>query len=127
MIRYYRENIRDRRSLFLVFIFIVELLVLCGCKSRKISKEGASQLFRQYILDPIPKSVTNIRADQPKKILGYKYTFRFNINRDDLALLIDSRHFMRVWNVKYKNGYLYWGWDRDGPLGISKVGNSIEL
>jgi len=70
-----------------------------------------SEIFRQYILDPIPESVTNIKADQPHKIFGYTYTLRFNINRTDLALLIDSRPFVKVWNVKYKNGYLGWAWD----------------
>ena len=71
-------------------------------------------------MSPILKSVTNIKADQPKNIGGYRYTFRFNINRGDLALLTDSRPFVRIWNVKYWNGYLSWRWDNpDGKYGIS--------
>jgi hypothetical protein len=78
------------------------------------------ELFRGYVLSPIPTSVTNIKADQPKNIGGYRYTFRFNINRGDLAPLTDSRPFVRIWNVKYKNGYLSWRWDNpDGKYGIS--------
>ncbi|UCE46372.1 MAG: hypothetical protein JSW47_12210 [Phycisphaerales bacterium] len=86
------------------------------------------ETFRQYVLDPIPTSVTNIKADQ-RKIFCYEYTFRFNINRDDLALLIDSRPFVGVWNVKYKKGVLEWGWGRTGPieLNIAKYGYSLPL
>jgi hypothetical protein len=76
-----------------------------------MSTSEASNVFKQYILDPIPKSVTNIRADQPKKLLGYRYTLRFDINRTDLTLLIDSKSLKRVWNVKYKKGRLDWAWD----------------
>lgn len=115
-----RYNVRDCRSLFLLFICMVGLPILCGCRPRGMSEKKASEAFRRYVLSPIPKSVTNIRADQPKKIRGYRYTFRFNINRDDLALLIKSGPFVRVWNVKYKDEDLWWNWDRDGPFGISR-------
>jgi len=104
----------------LLFIFAWIILL-------KPPKTPPSAAFRQYVLSPIPESVTNIRADQPQKFRGYRYTFRFNINRDDLALLINSRPFMRVWNVKYeKYGHLSWYWERgDGNYGIPKYGSSI--
>ena len=104
----------------LLFIFAWIILL-------KPPKIPPSEVFRQYVLSPIPESVTNIRADQPKKIRGYRYTFRFNINRDDLALLINSRPFVRVWNVKYeKYGNLSWYWERgDGNYGIPKYGSSM--
>ncbi len=75
------------------------------------TKMPPSVIFRQYVLEQTPESVTNLRADQPTNILGYQYTFRFNINRSDLALLIDSGPLKRVWNVKYRNGRLDWAWD----------------
>lgn len=84
------------------------------------------ELFRRYVLNPIPESVANVRADQPKKFRGYRYTFRFNINRDDLGLLISTRPFVRVWNVKYEDGHLRWNWDRgSGLLGLSKYSSGI--
>jgi hypothetical protein len=92
-----------------------------------MSKVRASQAFRQYVLDPIPKSVTNIKADQPGKIFGYKYTFRFNISRDDLTMLINSQSFIRVWNMKYENGRLHWGWDRETYMGKAKIRHSMPL
>jgi len=105
--------------LFAVFTLVVALLGPTACRPRGISETRASELFTQYVLDPIPKSVTKIRADQPKDILGYTYTFRFNINRTDLALLVESGTLQRVWNVRYENGSLDWGWDREGPGGLS--------
>ena len=95
----------------LLFICIVQ----SGCKNRGMSKTKASEAFRRYVLGPIPESVTNIR-----------YIFRFNINREDLSLLINSKPFVRVWNVKYRNGNIDWYWDLDSPiLGIGMHGSSI--
>ena len=87
------------------------------------------EIFRGYVLSPIPNSVTNIKADQPCKIFGSIYTFRFNISRGDLALLIDSRPFIGVWNVKYKNGMLEWGWGDTDPIELKmpKYGISLPL
>ena len=87
------------------------------------------ETFRKYVLDPIPKSVANIKADQTGKLFSHKYTFRFNISRDDLSLLLNSQPFIEVWNVKYKNGALEWGWGRVGlgELNIPKYGYSLPL
>ena len=102
------------------FKHVPPLLLRAFIKSLTPPQPSPDELFRGYVLSPIPKSVTNIKADQPKNIGGYRYTFRFNINRGDLAPLTDSRPFVRIWNVKYKNGYLSWRWDNpDGKYGIS--------
>jgi hypothetical protein len=81
-----------------------------------------SELFTQHLLDPIPESVANIKADRPSAMWGYTYTLRFNINRADLNVLIDSQPFQKVWSAKYDHdhGWLFWGWDRPGPLGMPK-------
>ncbi len=117
---------------------IILLLVLLNCiallfifawiiilKPPKTPQTPPSEVFRQYVLGPIPESVTNIRADQPKNFGGYRYTFRFNINRDDLGLLINSRPFVRVWNVKYRDDSLDWAWDRDGPFGTGRYNSGM--
>jgi hypothetical protein len=84
--------------------------VLGGCaKAPTIHPE---ELFKRYIIDPIPETVTNIRADQPKRLWGYRYTFRFNIAREDVAKIVDSRPFKQISNANYKdNGHLEWEWD----------------
>ena len=131
---------RDKLSvhtqlLFLFFICIFGMLGFTACRPRGMSKARASQTFWQYVFGPIPKSVTNIRAHQPGIFYGSTYTLRFNINREDLALIVNSRPFIKVWNVKYENGTLSWGWDRvdTGPLvipeelAIPKYGCSMSL
>jgi len=117
------------RMLFL-FRFVICTIVLLGfasCKFRKTSNSQATEIYRQYVLDPIPESVRNVKVDQADEIGGYRYTLRFSINRADLSLLINSRPFEKVWNVKYRDGFVEWGWDRDGPLGMSKLGYSLTV
>ena len=100
--------------------YVPPLLFRTLIKTLKGPQASPEEMFRGYVMSPIPKSVTNIKADQPKNFGGYRYTFRLNINRGDLALLTDSEPFVRIWNVKYKNGYLSWRWDNpDGEYGIS--------
>jgi hypothetical protein len=79
-----------------------------------------SELFIEHLLDPIPESVTNIKADKPKEIWGYTYTLRFNINRADMELLIESGALERIRSAKYnrENGRIELGWDRTSPNGI---------
>jgi hypothetical protein len=75
-----------------------------------------SDIFRQFVVDPIPESVTEIKVDQTLALFGYGYTLRFKISRPDLALIINSRAFKRVSNIRYdkKDTFLNWTWDT-GP------------
>ena len=84
-----------------------------------------SEIFRKYVMNPIPESVTNIKVDKASEFYGYTYTLRFRINRADIALLIDSRPFERVWNVRYEDGCLDWAWNTWS--GFSLNGVSISL
>ena len=115
------------RALFVLVVFmgVVWLLFLVVAVFQQALKTPAVVTFRKYVIDPIPVSVKNIKADQPKKFMGYRCIFRFNISKDDLPLLINSRPFVRVWNVKYRKGHLGWGWDRPDPLGMSRRGQSM--
>ena len=125
-----------RRQIVALIIFLFGLLFFIVVSFRyippllfntlvKVPPLPPEVLFRRYVLSPIPDSVTNIRADQPGQFDGYRYTFRFNIGRKDLALLIHSGPFVRVWNVKYRDGSLDWYWDRDGPFGTGRYGSGI--
>jgi len=73
-----------------------------------------TEIFTEHILDPIPNSVTNLKADRPDCFQGYTYTLRFNINRADLVLITGSRPLQRVWNVRYIYGDIKWYWDPPG-------------
>ena len=109
-----KNNILSRNVLlvFVFIIFAILILILYLNINPKMTNERASEIFKQFILDPIPESVTDIKADQPRTIRGYRYTFLFNINREDLGLIIDSEPFQKVRNVKYRNGNLVWEWDQ---------------
>ena len=87
-----------------------------------------NEIFTVHILDPIPNSVTNLKADRPgySQVFskGYIYTLRFNINRADLALIIGSQPFQRVWDVRYDEfGDINWYWD--SPYRTSRRGEAI--
>jgi hypothetical protein len=113
--------------LFGCLFFLVAVTISVPAFLLRTAKMSPEVIFRQYILEPIPQSVTNIKADQPKDIGGYTYTFRFKINRADLNLILESKPFQRVWNTKYYSGMLDWGWDRDGPLGYSTRGQGMSI
>jgi hypothetical protein len=122
-----RRNVRDCTLLLLLVVCIVGLVWFFGRKPRGMPEEEASEAFRLHVLSPIPTSVTNIKADQPSKFLRQIYTFRFNMSREDLPPLIDSGPFIRIWNVRYRNGCIAWGWDRSGPLGMAKIGHDLPM
>ena len=73
-------------------------------------------IFRQYVLKPIPRSVGKIRADQPMSLGGYKYVFRFRINRADLSLILNSRPLERLakMSVTPDGRCLSWDWNPGG-------------
>ena len=72
-------NLRNRRLLLIVFLLLVGLMVLVRWSYRRISGKVGSEAFKRYILDPIPKSVTNIKVDQPKNFQGYRYIYSVSI------------------------------------------------
>lgn len=130
---------RRRFAVVVVFIFGMIFFIVTSlryvpptlfrtvAKTLRAPPAPPEEIFTGYVLNPIPESVTNIKTDQPGNFFGYEYTFRFNISREDLSSLIDSRPFIRIWNVKYKNGCIDWGWDRAGFMGTAKVGHSMPL
>jgi len=74
------------------FLFLL-VLVFIICLVSFLQRRGAADLFRQYVVDPIPESVTHIKVDQPKTVGGYGYVFRFEINRTDMDRIVKSQPF----------------------------------
>ncbi|MBN2182110.1 MAG: hypothetical protein JW715_09365 [Sedimentisphaerales bacterium] len=101
----------------ILFICIFSLCI-CIYATVILMKTPPSEIFSRYVLNPIPESVTNIKVDRPKKVWGYLYTFRFDINKEDLDLIINSKPLKRVWNVKYIDGFLEWEWDPKHSLSL---------
>jgi hypothetical protein len=67
-----------------------------------------SRLFRRYVLDPIPASVTEIKSDRPWEFTGHRYILQFRISKDDLDLILNSRLFKEVKYLKYYDGNIVW-------------------
>jgi len=71
----------------------------------------ATRLFREHVLDPIPKSVTELEADRAREVFGWGYVLHFKVNREDLSLILNARPFRRIYNVMYGGGYLDFEYD----------------
>ena len=101
----------------LILVYIILLLIAISSCVREPDLEP-SEIFEIYVMDPILESVANIKADQPRWFRGYIYVLKFNINRDDLTKIIESRPFERAWNPKYICGAIYWSWDIQNTEGV---------
>jgi len=72
------------------------------------AEPSAEDLFLEYVVDPIPASVSEIRADCAKRTHGLGYVLAFMISREDLAPILDSGPFRPIPNVEYFSGHLRW-------------------
>jgi len=86
----------------------VSLLIISTCFIVLKFSHG-SRIFKQYVCNPIPESVRNIRAHRPPEVSGHRYVMHFKIDETDLPLILSSKHFKKVEWVKYKNGSIDWG------------------
>ena len=106
-----------RTTARLIFIsayvaFSLVLLASAGIALFWTLRTPPSELFARYVCDPIPESVTKIKYDRDLPVYRYAYTFKFDIDKSDLAQIIDSRPFQRVSNLSYDSQKgLYWQWD----------------
>lgn len=97
---------------------LLAALALCAALSLIYGKSllqgsRASKVFRQYVADPIPSSVADIKVVQPKKRGGYGYVLRFGVNRADLRLILSSQPVpfkeSQITN-DLSTGSIYWRW-----------------
>ncbi len=88
---------------------IAGLVVCLSSLSCRPASKHPSECFKEYVADPIPPSVTDIRVDQPKTLLGFGYIFRFKIGKADVDGIVGTRHLKRVASAKCENGFVKWG------------------
>jgi hypothetical protein len=100
-------------------LFTITLLV-CALLAKGVIWLSAlpAPLFREFVLKPVPKSVTQLEFDQARGILGYGYVFHFRISQEDVALLLRSRPFRPVANVSYEGGSLGFHYDDGSQHGV---------
>jgi hypothetical protein len=89
-----------RKGILFVVIFSLCLFCFSSCTERPDPQEH----FKKYILDPIPKSVKNINVDETKIFCEYAYLFGFDINKEDLKLIIDSKSLTPAKLIDYTAG-----------------------
>jgi len=93
----------------------ISICILCLFLFSCTEKPDPEEHFKKYILDPIPKSVKNIKVDQTMIYYGYAYLFGFDIDREDLNLIIDSKSLQTILNVEYTaHGSFYFEYNQEG-------------
>jgi len=108
-----------RRKLIVFSLLVLALLVCLTVFLPWLSWLRGPELFRKYVLDPIPPSVGRIKVDHPKKIFGYGYTFRFKVSRADLSMIIQAQTLNKVSHFEYTNRCLCWCWNESSEMLMS--------
>ena len=105
------RSLKSRRLVLVVAVLSLLGVVFFIYVFSVLLKMLAENLFREYVVNPIPESVAKIKVDQPKSRGGYGYVFRFNVNREDFERIRESRPLRDVENLDYKYGTgLLWEW-----------------
>ena len=69
-----------------------------------------SRFFNKYVLNPIPKSVRNIELDAQGwpswNIFSYIWVMHFKVSKTDVELILGSRRFKEMSDVRYADGLL---------------------
>jgi hypothetical protein len=101
---------KSRRLILLIAVLSLLCLVFIYVLSA-LWKTHVKNLFRQYVQNPIPESVAQIKVDKPMSRGGYGYVFCFNVNREDFDRIRKSRTFRREVNISYVGEGLSWFWE----------------
>lgn len=120
---------RRKLSWLVILVCAVGLLIVIDWRPKDRTNTQVIGVFKRYFLQEVPKSVTNIRIDQPGKFQGRTYAMHFSINRDDFTKLMKSRSFVKVYKLKYEDGQLSWFWKsgEDNVLGMPTHGFGLPL
>lgn len=62
-------------------------------------------LFKRFVMNPIPASVTDLEVDG-KNFISFRYILKFEVSRSDLDLILATKPFRRLYNVVCKQGQL---------------------
>lgn len=91
---------RNKLLLNMSMVFIlVTTLSMNGCRK---SHEGFSDtdLFEEFVLSPVPASVSEIRICRPRYYYG-QYVMNFNIDSNDVQAILNSRPFREYGNWRF--------------------------
>jgi hypothetical protein len=89
-------------------LILVTTLFVDGCSK---SHEGFSDndLFEEFVLSPVPTSVSELRICRPKYYYG-QYVMNFKIDTNDVQTILNSRPFIENnnWELDTSFGVLRW-------------------
>jgi len=107
---------------------LVVCVVLFVAQGRYSPPRGLElEVFRRFVMDPIPDSVIDIRMDQPKTGGGYGYVLRFGISEAHLKSVLEAQS-PPLRDAFLTNdpgdGFLSWRWN--GPS-FSLDGHAMSL
>jgi len=90
--------------LFAIIMYLV-LGIATPIVNRRLSQSG---VFKKFVCNPIPKSVTEIKMD--RLIRWHRYVFHFKIDEADLSPILNSWPFQEIRYFRYnpETGWLKW-------------------
>ena len=97
-------NLMLKKTLFLIIGIVISAAVFYFAFIR--SSASDIELIREYVIDPVPKSMWNINVVQTKDYGGYGYVFRIKINEDHLERIIQSRLLKKASYHDYDGTYI---------------------
>ncbi len=110
------NRITNRRSICATTAVLILIIAGTNCTREPVSNGNhplgswESQIFKEYVLKPIPGSVSDLRVNEPETSWDARHTYvmRFKISRADVERILKSRRFEEfVWG-RYENDNLYW-------------------
>ena len=107
------NRIKDKFYIYCLVAFAALVVAVSAtCRRSPNSRQSEpweSRIFSKYVLDPIPKSVADIKVDELEYPgLGHCYVMRFRIEKGDLTLVLNSQMFQEFTSVVYEQGNLFW-------------------
>jgi len=102
-----------RRNRILLTALVVPILIIAfiinvGPDNKYLSD---SELFKKFILDPIPESVTDLRVNRPASYyFDPVYVMNFKINNNDIQTILKTKPFVEHgwWELDTHLGTLRW-------------------
>jgi hypothetical protein len=86
---------KSKKVLFAIFavLLLSVVLILNGCRKSHESFTD-TDLFKMFVIDPVPASVTDLRIYRPKYLYGKVYVMNFKISSDDLQTILKAKPFV---------------------------------
>jgi len=93
---------KSKKVLFAIFavLFLAVVFILNGCRKSHESLSD-TDLFKMFVIDPVPTSVADLRIYRPKYFYGTVYVMNFKISSDDLQTIIKAKPFVERSNWEF--------------------------